>query len=226
MLAASVAGAAPVGALTEFAVGAGHVPFRIASGADGAVWFTDQGAVKAIGRITTGGAFSYIPLPAGSFPRQIRVGADGNIWYTDTDDACGGALNPDGTFTVFALPGGSFPNALAVGDDDNLWVTDRGTSPAIVRVTPTGVMTRFSAGLNAGSLPNGIAPGSDGNLWFTDQGPTRALGRITTSGAITEFSEGLIGTLPAALSPGPDGARLVHRSGRDEGDRPDHRPTE
>src|SRR3954469_2819562 len=32
VLATSVAGAAPVGALTEFAVGAGHVPFRIASG--------------------------------------------------------------------------------------------------------------------------------------------------------------------------------------------------
>jgi streptogramin lyase len=74
-------------------------------------------------------------------------------------------------------------------------------------MTPTGVMTRFSAGLNAGSLPNGIAPGSDGNLWFPDQGSTRALARITTGGAIMEFSAGLnAGTLPAALSPGPDGA--------------------
>ena len=73
VVAAALAAAAPVGALTEFGVGAGHVPFRIVSGADGAVWFTDQGTVKAIGRITTGGAFSYVPLPAGSFPRQRRA---------------------------------------------------------------------------------------------------------------------------------------------------------
>src|SRR5262245_18078444 len=84
-VACAATAAAPLGAVTEFPVGAGHSPFRVASGADGAVWFTDQGSAKALGRIaTTGGAYSYVALPAGCFPRQIRVGPDGNIWFTDT----------------------------------------------------------------------------------------------------------------------------------------------
>jgi len=207
LVAGSLAGADPLGAVSEFNVAAGMVPFRIASGADGNLWFSDQGTVKGIGRMTTGGTMinEYV-LPAGSFPRQVRVGADGNFWFTDTGTPAIGRITPDGTITQFPLAPGSFPNALAVGSDGNIWFTDRDTTPGLGRVTSTGAITMFSAGLNAGSLPNGIAPGGDGNLWFTDQGPTRAIGRVTAAGEITEFSAGLNpGSLPAALSPGPDG---------------------
>jgi sugar lactone lactonase YvrE len=88
----------------------------------------------------------------------------------------------------------------------SLWFTDRGTTRAIGRITPSGAITEFTAGLNAGSSPLEIALGSDGNLWFTDQGTVRAIGRITTAGVITEFSAGLHGgTLPTGIAPGPDG---------------------
>jgi streptogramin lyase len=210
MAVGSLAGAAPLGAVAEFGVPAGSVPFRIASGADGNLWFSDQGATKGIGRITTGGTFitGYV-LPSSSVPRQVRVGADGNFWFTDTNATAPaiGRITPDGTITEFSLPAGSVPNALAVGTDGGLWFTDRSlTAPAIGRITPSGTITEFSVGLHVGSLPNGIAPGPDGNLWFTDQGPPRAMGRVTTAGVITEFSVGLNpGSLPAALSPGPDG---------------------
>jgi streptogramin lyase len=203
----SLAAAAPLGSLALFPVPAGSVPFRIASGADGNLWYSDQGPTKAIGRLSTAGAIldGYV-LPAGSFPRQVRVGPDGNFWYTDTTTPAIGRIAQDGTITQFHLAAGSFPNALAIGADGNIWFTDRGTVPAIGRITPTGTLALFSAGLLPGSLPQGIAPGADGSVWFTDQGTTRAIGRVAVDGTIVEFTSGLNpGTLPAALTPGPDG---------------------
>jgi streptogramin lyase len=206
----ALAAAAPPGNLTEFSAGLnpGSAPFRIVSGPDGNLWFTDQGAPKAIGRITPDGTISEIALPSTSSPRQIRVGADGNIWYTDVSATAPliGRVNSDGTITTFPLPPLSSPNALAVGDDNAFWITDRGQTPAIRRLTTDGTLTSYSVGLNAGSLPNGIAPGSDGALWFTDQGPTKAIGRITLDGTITETNVGLSATSnPAAISPAADG---------------------
>ena len=206
----SLAAADPVGTLTEFNAGlnAGSIPFRIASSADGNLWFSDQGPTKAIGRISPDGSITEFPLPPASAPRQVRVGADGNIWFTDTSPTAPliGRITPDGTITTYSLPAGSFPNALAVGPDDALWVTDKGTTPAIRRVATDGTITTYSAGLNSGSAPNGITPGSDGALWFTDQGTTKAIGRITLDGTITESSTGLnTGANPAAIAPGPDG---------------------
>lgn len=205
------ADAAPLGTIAEFPVAAGSAPFRIASGADGNLWYSDQASTaKAIGRITTDGA--YMPayaLPSSSIPRQVRVGPDGDLWFTDTSATAPaiGRIALDGTIIEFGLPARSVPNALAIGADGNVWFTDRSvTSPAIGRITPAGSITEFSAGLSPGSLPNGITPGPDGSLWFTDQGATRAVGRATTAGVITEYANGLnAGSLPAALTAGPDG---------------------
>jgi streptogramin lyase len=217
----SLAAAAPLGALTEFPANAGSAPFRIASGADGNLWFSDQGAgQKAIGRITTSGVISEFGLPAAAVPRQVRVGADGNLWFTDTNPAAPGIgrITASGTMTVFPLEAGSFPNALALGADGNLWFTDKGknptltTLPAIGRITPDGTITKFRVGLNAGTSPNGITPAADGFLWFTDQGSPKAIGRIKTSGTpaeigtIQEFSTGLgPNANPAAITTAGDG---------------------
>jgi streptogramin lyase len=208
LVAVLTAAAAPPDSLTEFSAGlnAGSVPFRLVSGADGAVWFTDQGTTKAIGRITTDGSITELALAPPAVPRQIRVGPDGAIWFTDTGTPAIGRIDAAGTVTSYPLPPGSVPTAMAIGSDGNLWFTDRAPTPAIWRIASGGAMTPFSSGLNVGSLPNGIAAGPDGNLWFTDQGATRALGRVTTAGTITEFSAGLnAGSLPSALTPGPDG---------------------
>jgi hypothetical protein len=87
-----------------------------------------------------------------------------------------------------------------------LWFTDAGTPSQIARMTTSGTVTNFSAGLNTGSSPRAIDVGPDGNLWFNDMGTTKAIGRITTSGTITEFSQGLnAGSAPADIAPGPDG---------------------
>jgi len=77
---------------------------------------------------------------------------------------------------------------------------------SIGKISTSGTITNYSAGLNAGSKPNQIAPGPDGNIWFTDTGTTKAIGKITPSGTITEYSAGLnAGSSPGSITAGPDG---------------------
>ena len=105
--------------------------------------------------------------------------------------------------------------------------TDGGTAPAIGRITPSGQITEFSAGLNSGSLPALMAVGPDGNVWFTDEGcvgvGTCAIGRITPSGQITEFTAGLnSGNSPTAIAAGPDGNLWFGDRGQHPRNRADH----
>ncbi len=73
----------------------------------------------------------------------------------------------------------------------------------IGRITPSGVVTEFSAGISASASPYAIAAGADGNLWFTEAGPDR-IGRITTAGVITEYPM-TAGATPYGITDGPDG---------------------
>ncbi|HEY1237656.1 MAG TPA: hypothetical protein VGE91_04915, partial [Solirubrobacterales bacterium] len=68
------------------------------------------------------------------------------------------------------------PRDIAAGPEGSLWFPDSGTIAAIGRISTTGQITEFSAGLKPGSVPVGIAAGPDGNLWFADG--ARAIGRI------------------------------------------------
>ena len=102
--------------------------------------------------------------------------------------------------------GVSDPTSLTAGPDGNVWFIEQGTTKAIGRITPSGQVTEFTAGLKTGSAPSALALGSDGNLWFTDPGTTKAIGRITPSGQITEFTTGLkAGGGPTELTAGPNG---------------------
>lgn len=99
---------------------------------------------------------------------------------------------------------GSSLEGIATGPDGNLWFTE-GVNSRIGRITPSGVVTEFTAGVSAASLPDGITPGPDGNLWFTENSGNR-IGRITPAGAVTEYSFGMsLGAKPDAIVSGPDG---------------------
>ena len=105
--------------------------------------------------------------------------------------------------TEFSSGLGTDPDALTAGPDGNLWFVDAG---AIGRITPSGQITEFKAGLNPGSMPHAIVAGDDGNLWFTDSGTTKAIGKITPSGQITETTTGLNpGAAPYELTAGANG---------------------
>jgi streptogramin lyase len=89
------------------------------------------------------------------------------------------------------LPGPITLNGIAYGSDGNFWVTE--TTPVkVIRMTPQGVATEFSAGItpnNAGG--SSIVAGPNGNLYFTD---VNRVDRITTGGSVQEFTSGLSAT--------------------------------
>lgn len=69
-------------------------PFGIATGPDGALWFTEY-PVNQIGRITTAGVFSEFDVPtAGSGPSAITAGPDGALWFNESSGNKIGRVTP------------------------------------------------------------------------------------------------------------------------------------
>lgn len=83
-LGAAAASAAPAGQIVEYSsgLGSGVVPYIIASGPDGDVWFTGDGTTHAVWRITPSGQITEFSsgLNSGSIPTFIALGPDGNLW--------------------------------------------------------------------------------------------------------------------------------------------------
>ena len=61
------------------------LPFEITAGADGNLWFTDQGKRPAIGRITPQGRITEFRRGLGksSVPFGITAGPKKRLWFTD-----------------------------------------------------------------------------------------------------------------------------------------------
>jgi streptogramin lyase len=208
----------PSGQITEFAVTtfAGANPVDIAVGADGNLWFSDQGTTEAIGRITPSGQITETAagtggLNAGAAPDEIVPGPNGTLWFLDvsgTKPAIGRitASGQIGEFSMGIDPGAML-NDLTAGPDGDMWFTDRQSGhPGIGRVSPAGSITEFSVA-NSMSMPNQITAGPDGNVWFSDNGAPAAIGRVKPDGTIDEFSTGLqMGADPdGGITAGPDG---------------------
>src|SRR5215471_8968352 len=139
--AVGVAGAAPLGQITEFSSGLnpGARVNGITPGPDGNLWFADRGTTRAIGRSTPAGVITEFSsglnpgsLPGGAGLGGITFGPDGNIWFTDT-----GAIKAIGTIDLAThaisefsagLNPGSLPVRLLPGLDGNIWFTDGGTT--------------------------------------------------------------------------------------------------
>ena len=102
--------------------------------------------------------------------------------------------------TEFPARAGSGPTGITAGPDGNVWFTET-YADRIGRITPSGAVTEFTAGITAGAQPDQIAAGPDGNLWFTEHN-ARNIGRITPAGVVTEFP---IGAIAFGIAPGPDG---------------------
>ena len=75
-----VGASAPLGQVTIVARGI-SVPFGIAAGPDGNLWFTNYGN-DSIGRITPAGVVSTYTGAGISHPVGIAAGPDGNVWFT------------------------------------------------------------------------------------------------------------------------------------------------
>ena len=210
---AGVAGAAPIGQITEFSA-PGTNPAQVVAGPDGNLWFSDRNG--AVGQITTGGTVTRFTsgLNPGSAVRSIAMGTDGNMWFSDPGTTRAvGMINPaTHAISEFSsgLNAGSMPLEITPGPEENALFTDNGTTKAIGMINPgTHAITEFSSGLTPGAtLQQGLVAGPDGNLWFTESTPG-AIGMINpTTHVISQFSTGLnAGSVPgASIVVGPDGA--------------------
>jgi streptogramin lyase len=197
--------AATAQAITEYPTpSASSRPNTIASGPDGALWFTEYFADQ-IGRIGTDGTVTeFGGLSAASLPYGIVAGPDGALWFTENAGNAIGRITTSGTVSEFAVPTTtSGLTTITAGPDGALWFIET-IGNNIGRITTGGAISEFPLPA-AASLPNGIAAGSDGALWFAElQG--NKIGRITTAGAITEFVVPTPASFPNSIVAGPDGA--------------------
>lgn len=202
VLGVSAAQAAP--SVAEFPVGAR--PGAVAAGSDGNVWFTDTSDDDGIiGRITPNGAVTRFQHVLGDDDGSAAITAGpGGMWFVESEHDRVGRITNEGAVKAFGTGGHHDPTSIAAGPDGNLWYTAKGDGGAIVRITPAGAVTEFTAGLTPGGKPQDITAGPDGNLWFTAPGTGR-IGRVTPAGAITEFGAGSLVGSPRDITAGPDG---------------------
>jgi len=151
-------------------------PNGIATGPDGALWFTNLN-LNVIGRITTAGVVSSVNDPNSSVPWGITAGSDGAVWFANVGNNVIGRISTAGVATYFMNPTVVGPLEITGGPDGALWFTNKGND-SIGRITTRGVVTNYTAATI--SSPDGITVGPDGALWFTNNG-NNSIGRITTS---------------------------------------------
>jgi virginiamycin B lyase len=148
----------------------------IATGPDGALWFTARGA---IGRMTTSGHFSVFHLANRTGrPTDITRGPDGNLWFVEENTSKVGRITTSGRVTEFSLPTvGARPEGIVRGADGNLWFTEN--QGAVGRITVRGRITEYPV---AGFAPDlrRIAAGPAGSptVWFT-KGLLNQIGQVT-----------------------------------------------
>jgi hypothetical protein len=90
---------------------------------------------------------------------------------------------------------------ITVGPDGNLWFTGGGGDSRIGRITPTGVITEFRAGITPELNPFALQPVRMAISGLPNRRGNR-IGRITPAGEVTEFSAGITaGANPRASRP-------------------------
>jgi streptogramin lyase len=190
----------PLGAVTEFVTGltTNSAPQDIELGPDGNLWFTET-AGNRIGRITPSGTITEFSAGITGPPQEITTGPDGNLWFTQAGTLPAiGRITTTGAVSEFSTGPSTAPQGITAGADGNLYFTDNGAN-VIGRVTPSGSIAVFSAGLSASAGLEGIATGVDGRLWF-GEAAAKKLGRMTvgpTAGAVTTSG---VGTTTATLN--------------------------
>jgi pseudomonalisin len=200
-----------------------YFPLQLATGPDGAVWFTAVPLAAGgdrIGRVTTAGEVTEFSIPGCNdssqcFLQGIAGAPDGAVWFTDvsTQNKSIDRITTAGAVTRFALPDadrGNFLPSMTLGQDGALWVLEYGFAPKVGRITTSGAITEFQLAADDQpppyfSVEPSITAGPDGALWYTETGTNR-IGRVTMAGKVTEFP---VPTPRAGLTKivaGPDGA--------------------
>jgi streptogramin lyase len=179
----------PSGALTAFGAAPAALGAPVA-GADGNVWFVADSGHVAIGRVTPSGEISQFGSSLLGVPSDLVAGPGGNIWFTAQQSI--GRVTPNGEITQYTdcmdyRQLFSEARSIVAGPGEDLWftsVTSRELPsieepPTIGRVTPSGQITQFKAGIE--SEPRSLVAGPDGRVWFAGGG--EEIERITPPSA-------------------------------------------
>jgi streptogramin lyase len=191
----------PQGAIAEFGEGPSAVGGLVAPvvGPDGNLWTVGTGSPLGFAQVSPLGAISRFSAglsPQVSLLGPLAAGPDGNVWFTARGGRPAvGRVTPSGEIAEFTDclhtgPPYTGPNSITAGPDGNVWFTSLttrslpniGTPPAIGRITPSGEITEFRAGMVYASSPDEIVAGPDGALWFADR-ELRSIGRIVPPSA-------------------------------------------
>jgi len=156
---AAASGAAAAPSIVEFPLPAtGGSPTDLATGADGNLWVSREGAIN---RVTLGGFATQFPLPdANALAQGITAGPDGRLWFAEFFKFNEfGRIGLDGTFSMvpFAVPGqlGDF----ALGPDGNMWAAvPFGGTPRVTKFSPR-VWCSPTTTPGPSAFPGGSSPG-------------------------------------------------------------------
>ncbi len=202
-------------------------PSEIASGPDGALWFTER-SCNQIGRITTSGAITEYPLPActngcnlfapgGPSPVGIAAGPDGALWFAESGANAIGRITTSGAITIYTLPNPHAPNyfnnipeSITAGADGAMWFSEAGSNN-IGRITTSGVISQYNlCTLTSSPLcsvfiwgSQALTLGPDGNVWFAGFNSFGSVaGSISPALQVTEYSLNIPDAV--AIAAGPD----------------------
>ena len=179
----------PSGALAQF----GAAPAALgapAAGPDGNVWFAANSGHVTLDRVTPSGEITQFGSGLLGVPSNLVAGPDGNVWFTAQQSV--NRVTPSGEITRFTDCMNyhqlfSEATSIVAGPGEDLWftsVTSRQLPsieepPTIGRVTPSGEITQFKAGIDW--EPRSLLAGPDGRVWFA--GGTEEIERITPPSA-------------------------------------------
>ena len=193
------------------------MPYYLAAGSDGALWFTNYDDCT-VGNITSSGQVKLYSLSEYNHPTGITAGPENSLWTLETDGMQAKAfisrIATDGTVTDFPIPVTSpctcgWGNDITTGPDGALWFTmlDQNAGMSYIgRMDTLGVVTKYNIP-NFQSVAHSITTGPDGALWFTETDFNGGnIGRLATNGTITEYPLPTGVRSYSGITTGPDGA--------------------
>src|SRR5215467_12389655 len=89
-------------------------PWWVATGPDGALWFTNPGN-NSVGRITTAGKVTTYTGTGINAPHGITAGPDGALWFTNNGGNSIGRITTAGKVTTYTGTGISSPEGITAG---------------------------------------------------------------------------------------------------------------
>jgi streptogramin lyase len=168
-----------------------HDPSGIASGPDGAVWFTNAEANSSIGRITPEGVVTSFTDPAMStYPGMaygISAGLPGEqaLWFTEYYKGTIGRITTAGEIERYTEASIERPRIITPGPDGAMWFTS-------------------AEGVGGGGGP-GFAFGVQGNRRADAAGDVHWIGRITPNA----FSKPAVTSLSPQTGPSAGGSAVT-----------------